>query len=995
MKLRKLILCLFLSVALTVTFIPTMAYAEGGVGTDEDGGRTLEAMDDDDDFDWFPEAVDDEVELVEGKAKLQVVVYAYDEDDERYYDVTESADFVWQKWDGYDEGDNDVYIDLEDAENSPEYDATKAGVYTCAVTYEEDVQSVDFYVTDGDEGETSWEIETNADVDDEVILDEDGEAYLEVTVYAIDDEGELDVTDEATFKWSYYDEDEEGYIDIAETGNFYIASGEGEFRCEVTYNGETDYAYFYTVYDEEEYDWYADADEDEVELVKGKALLEVYVYEYDNDDDEYYIVTDGVEFQWKKAVGYDEVEEEPICELISGATESTYTATEAGTYFCDVTYKGDTESVEFEVFEGLGWYVEAISDEVELVNGEAQLAVRAYTYDANDNEVDITDASYQWEKYVGYDDVEEEEIYEPISGANKATYTATKVGDYRCVVTYNGDSQKEYFEVWKNRDWTITSNADENDGEVFMDKNGIAVLALHVFDKDGIDVTSQAEFKWYYEDPDTDESVKIETATSNTYTATKAGSYWCRVAYDENTTSADFYVRGAFDDIPDNPVTLALNVDKEVQITEPGQVVTLAFTAPADGTYFFESVGSPDTKGCVLDEDGAVVEYNDDYSGADYNFRAYFEAVKGKTYYLQVRLYDTEESGISFVVHAKEGYEWFVITNADLEGMVYLIGDKVALEAHAVIDTGDDLEYLDDATYQWCRHSYDDNDNPVNTPIAGATDPVYQATQEGEYVCIVTYEGNVEKVKIEVEEISEEDLIDDVADLINDLPDLDKIDLSNEWEVEYAQDRFDALTDEQKASISDELKTKLDNAFAKITKLRDDKDAADAVIALIRALPAAEGLTLKYKDAVEEAKARYEALTEDQKALISDTYKALISKAAAKMAGLVYDASVEQASNLTVSGLKVIPKKKKAVVKWKANTEASGYVIQYSMKKNFKKAKVKTIKKADAKKVKIKKLKSKKYFFRIATYTNVTDPVSGNDVVVKGKWSKPKKVKIK
>ena len=67
-----------------------------------------------------------------------------------------------------------------------------------------------------------------------------------------------------------------------------------------------------------------------------------------------------------------------------------------------------------------------------------------------------------------------------------------------------------------------------------------------------------------------------------------------------------------------------------------------------------------------------------------------------------------------------------------------------------------------------------------------------------------------------------------------------------------------------------------------------------------------------------------------------------------------------------------------------------GYKIQYSLKKNFKKAKTKTVKKVSTISLTIKNLKSnKKYYVRIRAYK-----------VVKGKtyqsaWSKPKSKKTK
>ena len=62
---------------------------------------------------------------------------------------------------------------------------------------------------------------------------------------------------------------------------------------------------------------------------------------------------------------------------------------------------------------------------------------------------------------------------------------------------------------------------------------------------------------------------------------------------------------------------------------------------------------------------------------------------------------------------------------------------------------------------------------------------------------------------------------------------------------------------------------------------------------------------------------------------------------ATALAAVTVQKPKEGLSELAVNGLKVTPKKKKAVVKWTANTDADGYLIQYSMKKNFKKAKVK------------------------------------------------------
>ena len=84
----------------------------------------------------------------------------------------------------------------------------------------------------------------------------------------------------------------------------------------------------------------------------------------------------------------------------------------------------------------------------------------------------------------------------------------------------------------------------------------------------------------------------------------------------------------------------------------------------------------------------------------------------------------------------------------------------------------------------------------------------------------------------------------------------------------------------------------------------------------------------------------------------------------------------------------VAGKKKVTITLPKMKKQVKGYVLQYSLKKNFKGAKKVTAKKS---KIVIKKLKSgKTYYFRVKAYT-----LDGNKKVLSKKWSKPKKVKIK
>lgn len=98
---------------------------------------------------------------------------------------------------------------------------------------------------------------------------------------------------------------------------------------------------------------------------------------------------------------------------------------------------------------------------------------------------------------------------------------------------------------------------------------------------------------------------------------------------------------------------------------------------------------------------------------------------------------------------------------------------------------------------------------------------------------------------------------------------------------------------------------------------------------------------------------------------------------------------------ITVSGTNILKvqniKGKKVKIRWKKNTKAAGYQIQYSMKKNFKSG-VKTvnIKKNKTVSATIKKLKKKKTY-----YVRIRCMKKSEKKTIYSKWSSVKKVKIK
>ena len=135
---------------------------------------------------------------------------------------------------------------------------------------------------------------------------------------------------------------------------------------------------------------------------------------------------------------------------------------------------------------------------------------------------------------------------------------------------------------------------------------------------------------------------------------------------------------------------------------------------------------------------------------------------------------------------------------------------------------------------------------------------------------ITNAKKNAETAKKDVDDTTE---ANKVSTLIADLPAKEAITKDDTNKVEAAKVAFNELTEDQKKKVSDANKQKLNDAIAAIEKDKADTAAANAVIAKINALPATDVITSANKDAIEAARAAYDALTDDQKAKISDTVK--------------------------------------------------------------------------------------------------------------------------
>ncbi|NLM43233.1 MAG: hypothetical protein GX201_04355 [Clostridiales bacterium] len=106
-----------------------------------------------------------------------------------------------------------------------------------------------------------------------------------------------------------------------------------------------------------------------------------------------------------------------------------------------------------------------------------------------------------------------------------------------------------------------------------------------------------------------------------------------------------------------------------------------------------------------------------------------------------------------------------------------------------------------------------------------------------------------------------------VEDAIDKLPKVENLSLDDKEAVEDAREAYDNLTNQQKALVKN--LAKLEAAENKIKAAKVEK--------IIDDLPYIEDLTLEHKEAVENARAAYEALTEAQKALVNNLNKLLVN----------------------------------------------------------------------------------------------------------------------
>ena len=312
-----------------------------------------------------------------------------------------------------------------------------------------------------------------------------------------------------------------------------------------------------------------------------------------------------------------------------------------------------------------------------------------------------------------------------------------------------------------------------------------------------------------------------------------------------------------------------------------------------------------------------------------------------------------------------------------------------------------------------------------------------------------------------------------VTAVIEKIDAIGEVTLESEGAIKEARTAYDALTDTQKALVTNkDVLEKAENTWKELKDAKDKADVADAAAAkeVTEKIDAIGEVTLESEGAIKEARTAYDALTDTQKALVTNkdvlekaenTWKELkdakdkndaIEAATPKTIDLsktrfTYNGKTQKpkvtvknakgkvipASNYTVkysgkcknvgkykmiltfkgnyNGTKtktfiIEPKttsisslkagKKSFTVKWaKKTTQVSGYKVEYSTDKNFKKSvNSKVVLKNNSVSRTMKNLKAKKtYYVRVRTYKTVK--YNGKSMHLHSKWSTVKKVTVK
>ena len=160
---------------------------------------------------------------------------------------------------------------------------------------------------------------------------------------------------------------------------------------------------------------------------------------------------------------------------------------------------------------------------------------------------------------------------------------------------------------------------------------------------------------------------------------------------------------------------------------------------------------------------------------------------------------------------------------------------------------------------------------------------------------LIAAEQRLAELKAEAEqEAADRAAAKSVEDKINALP--AALTLDAKPAVDAAKAAYDALTEKQKGYVSPDAKQTLDDALAEIERLEEERDNKAAAAVVERLIDAIGEVSLSSKPTIDTARSAYEQLTPAQKAFVSN-YDMLVA-AETRYAQLVDEAAAEYVREL-------------------------------------------------------------------------------------------------
>ncbi len=228
------------------------------------------------------------------------------------------------------------------------------------------------------------------------------------------------------------------------------------------------------------------------------------------------------------------------------------------------------------------------------------------------------------------------------------------------------------------------------------------------------------------------------------------------------------------------------------------------------------------------------------------------------------------------------------------------------------LPAAEDITTADKADIEAARKAYDDLTDDQKAKVTPET---LQKLQDAEAALAAAEKDAADKAAAGT-----------VEEKLNNLPDPENVETTDKEIIEAARAAYDELTDDQKAKVSEEALKKLtdaEEALAAAEKEAADQAAADDVTALIEKLPSAEDVTTADKAAIEEVRKNYDALTEDQKAKVSDETLKKLTDAEEALAAAEKEAADQAAADDVTALVEKLPAAKDVKTADKAAIEAA------------------------------------------------------------------------